>query len=160
MLLARSVCSIIAAALAAGALIAEFPPSTSSLAAERARIEPLRLPDADIAAIRNAILKQIEAFGRDDAETAFSFASPGIRKLFGTPEIFLHMVRKTYPSVYRPDRFGFRPLQLINDKIVQPVAIVGPTGVPETALYIMERQPDGVWKIGACIMAREPGEDT
>jgi len=51
-------------------------------------------------------------------------------------------------------------IQRIDGKIVQPFAVVGPSGVAETALYIMEPQSDGSWKIGACIMAREPGEDT
>lgn len=70
------------------------------------------------------------------------------------------MVRKSYQSAYRPRSFEFRAIQRIDGKIVQPLAVVGPSGVAETALYIMEPQSDGSWKIGACIMAREPGEDT
>lgn len=123
-------------------------------------VAPAQLPTEDVAQIRNIIVGQLDAFKSDDAEKAFSFAAPNIRKIFRTAEIFLHMVRKSYQSVYRPRSFEFRAIQRIDDKIVQPLAVVGPSGVAETALYIMEPQSDGSWKIGACIMAREPGEDT
>ena len=53
------------------------------------------------------------------------------------------MVRKSYRSVYRPQSFEFRGTQRIDGNIVQPLAVIGPTGVSETALYIMEEQPDG-----------------
>ncbi|MEX2454914.1 MAG: DUF4864 domain-containing protein [Rhodospirillaceae bacterium] len=118
------------------------------------------LPDTDIAGIRNAILGQLAAFRADDAGAAFSYAAPGIREIFGTPEMFLHMVRRTYPAVYRPRTYAFRDIRIIDGNTVQPLAVVGPSGVPETALYIMERQPGGDWKIGACIMAREPARET
>jgi len=114
----------------------------------------------DIAEIRNMIIGQIAAFREDDAEKAFSFAAPAIRKIFRTPEMFLYMVRKSYQAVYRPGKYEFRTIRNIDGKVVQPVTIVGPTGVTETALYIMEIQPDGTWRIGACIMAREPGSET
>lgn len=118
------------------------------------------LPAASIADIRNVILSQLDAFKADDGPAAFSFAAPDIKDIFKTPEMFLYMVRKSYPSVYRPRSFAFRPLARIDGKIVQPLALVGPSGSEETALYVMEQQSDGVWKIGACIMARKPGEDT
>jgi len=121
---------------------------------------PANLPARDIAEIRNIIIGQLDAFKADDAEKAFSFAAPNIRRIFRTPEIFLHMVRKSYQSVYRPQSFEFRPVQRIDGNVVQPLAVVGPSGISETALYVMEAQPDGSWKIGACILAQEPGEDT
>lgn len=123
-------------------------------------IEDANLPAADLAAIRNVILDQIAAFRDDDAARAFSFSAPSIRQMFGTADVFLQMVRKSYPAVYRPRSHAFRTMQLIEGKIVQPLAVIGPSGVAETALYVMQRQPDGSWKIEACIMAEEPGRDT
>ena len=114
----------------------------------------------DIAEIRNMIIGQISAFRDDDAEKAFSFAAPEIRKIFRTPEMFLYMVRKSYRAVYRPQKYEFRTIRKIDGKVVQPVTILGPSGVTETALYIMALQPDGTWRIGACIMAQEPGSET
>lgn len=121
---------------------------------------PAGLAAEEVAKIRNIIIGQLDAFKADDAEKAFSYAAPNIRRIFRSPEIFLHMVRKSYQSVYRPQSYEFRPMQRIDGNIVQPLSVVGPSGITETALYIMEHQPDGSWKIGACIMAREPGEDT
>jgi len=122
--------------------------------------EPAKLPVEDIAQIRNIVLGQLDAFKADDAEKAFSYAAPNIKKIFRNPEIFLHMVRKSYQAVYRPQSFEFRPVERIDGNVVQPLTVVGPSGITETALYIMEPQPDGSWMIGACIMAREPGDDT
>ncbi len=121
---------------------------------------PAQVPAEEVAEIRNIILAQIEAFKADDGATAFSFAAPEIRKIFRTPEMFLYMVRRSYPSVYRPRSYTFRPLMAIDGKTVQPVVLVSPTGIEETALYIMEKQPDGLWKIAACIMAQPDGSDT
>ena len=131
-----------------------------TVSAEPLDVQPAGMKTEDVAKIRNIILGQLDAFREDDAEKAFSFAAPQIQKIFKTPEIFLHMVRKSYRSVYRPQSFEFHGTRRIDGNIVQPLAVVGPTGVSETALYIMEEQPDGTWKIGACIMAQEQGKDT
>tara|TARA_R110002126_G_scaffold170500_1_gene319398 strand:+ start:1579 stop:2046 length:468 start_codon:yes stop_codon:yes gene_type:complete len=141
--------------------------SPQPAAAENRAADPTPVPTApanlaaeEVARIRNVIIGQIDAFKADDAAKAFSFSAPGIRRIFRTPELFLHMVRKSYQAVYRPRSFTFEPLQRIDGNLVQPLIVVGPSGISETALYIMEPQPDGSWKIGACIMAGEPGKDT
>ena len=121
---------------------------------------PSSLPNTDLAAIRNVIVGQLDAFRHDDAEKAFSFAAPQIKKIFGTPEVFLRMVRESYRAVYRPQTYRFRDVKRINGQLVQPVTVVGPSGNTETALYIMEIQPDGSWRIGGCIMAQKPGDET
>ena len=48
---------------------------------------------ADRSAIRDAIQGQVDAFRRDDGEGAFGYASPSIRGMFGTSEVFMDMVR-------------------------------------------------------------------
>jgi hypothetical protein len=35
-------------------------------------------------------------------------------------------------------------------RIVQRVELVGPDGARELALYTMEREPDGSWRIDGC----------
>lgn len=106
-------------------------------------------PD-DRAAIQRVISDQIAAFRRDDGEAAFSFASPGIQRMFGNAETFMAMVRGGYQPVYRPRAFAFQDLVIIDGHLVQPVAVVGPDGQRVTALYHMERQPDGTWRISGC----------
>jgi hypothetical protein len=44
------------------------------------------IPRADAQAIRSVIEAQLAAFAADDAEKAFSFASEGIQKTFGSPD--------------------------------------------------------------------------
>lgn len=144
----KSALAALAVVFALQPALAEIPTAPANLATE------------DVATIRNMIIGQIDAFRKDDAEKAFSFAAPKIREIFRTPEVFLHMVRKSYQSVYRPQNYEFRTIQRIDGNVVQPVTVVGPSGITETALYIMEIQPDGSWRIGACIMAQEPGQKT
>ena len=75
------------------------------------------------AAIRQVISEQIEAFEADDFETAFSFASPGIREMFGTPGRFGEMVREGYPMVWRPGEVRFSDLAERDGRTVQRVLV-------------------------------------
>jgi len=126
-----------------------------ALGAGRALADP---GPADRSAIQSVIQQQLDAFQADDGKGAFALASPSIREQFGTPENFLALVRQGYPMVYRPRETHFGALDEENGQIVQKVAFVGPDGVLVTALYIMEQQPDGSWRIAGCIIARAPSE--
>ncbi len=109
------------------------------------------VPPQDRAAIQAIILAQIEAFKRDDAARAFSFASPGIRQVFQTPERFIEMVRSGYVQIYRPLKVEFGPASRslgTLQQIRQVVNLVGLDGKKAVAYYLMERQADGSWKIG------------
>lgn len=112
---------------------------------------------ADRATIRAVIGDQIAAFRRDDAAAAFSFAAPNIQAMFGSPERFLQMVRDGYQPVYRPSDVAFGELVRIDGQLTQIVQVVGPDGAPRTALYFMERQADGAWRIGGCVLTTGPG---
>ena len=50
-------------------------------------VAPAQLPTEDVAQIRNIIVGQLDAFKSDDAEKAFSFAAPNVRKIFRTAEV-------------------------------------------------------------------------
>lgn len=108
--------------------------------------------DADRSAIRDTIWSQVEAFRRDDGEAAFGYASPDIRRMFGTSDIFMDMVRQGYQPVYRPRVFDFREIVDLNGEVTQKVHVVGPDGRPVTALYPMTRLPDGTWRINGCYL--------
>jgi hypothetical protein len=110
------------------------------------------LSDADRAAIRDVIGRQVEAFGRDDGEAAFGFASPTIRRMFGSAEVFMDMVRQGYRPVYRPRVFDFREIVELHGQPAQKVHVIGPDGRPHTAFYPMTRLPDGSWRIDGCFL--------
>ena len=114
------------------------------------------LAASDQAAIAAVIRDQIAAFRVDDAKRAFGYASPAIQAKFGTPEEFLDMVRSGYVQVYRAREVSFREIALEQGVPVQAVEIRGADGTGVLALYFMERQPDGSWKIHGVIIAELP----
>lgn len=103
-------------------------------------------------AFRSVVAAQAEAFRRDDWPAAFSYASPGIQAQFGTIERFRDMVLGAYTAVARPRVFEFEAATTVNGRPAQPVFIVGPDGIAQRALYFMQRQPDGSWKIDGCVL--------
>jgi hypothetical protein len=108
----------------------------------------------DVAAARGIILSQVEAFGRDDAAAAYSFAAPGIHEMFPQADIFLGMVQRSYAPVYRHKSFEFGEARAADGKIAQQVHIVDADGVPWEALYTLEREADGSLKISGCVLIR------
>jgi hypothetical protein len=113
---------------------------------------------ADSAAIRAIISHQLAAFMRDDGSAAFSDASPAIQGMFGDADTFMRMVRTGYRPVYRSSGVEFRGLGVVGGRLIQQVYIAGPDGVPVLALYEMQRQPDGSWRINGCSIARAPDQ--
>lgn len=115
---------------------------------------------ADHQAIEQVITSQLNAFRRDAGDTAFSLASPKIRSIFGDASNFMAMVRQGYPPVYRPRSFAFEQVVTINERIVQRVMFIGPDGTRALALYAMEREPDGTWRIDGCELTQPDGLTT
>lgn len=112
----------------------------------------------DVTEFRQIIDSQITAFNRDDAEGAYQFASPGIKTIFPTAEIFMAMVRRGYPPVYRAKVYSFDEVAMMDGRILQPVRIALPEGGTVVALYTMERQADGSWRIAGCTLVRDSGK--
>lgn len=106
------------------------------------------------AAIERVIRDQLAAFARDDGPAAYALAAPSLRRLFPTVEIFMRMVERGYPPVWRARRAVFGDLVLENGAPVQRVLLTGPDGRVWLALYRMERQPDGAWRIAGCTLVR------
>ena len=116
--------------------------------------------DSDRSAIRQVIENQLAAFQRDDGSEAFSYASPGIQRRFGTPDTFMAMVRNGYAAVYRPREVEIRGLRVEGGTIQQEVLFVGPDGKPVIAVYTMQRQADGSWKINGVYLIAAPDATT
>jgi ketosteroid isomerase-like protein len=119
---------------------------------------PSNLPGPEKRAIRSVIEAQIGAFRADDGERAFGYAAPNIRGIFRTAENFMAMVRRGYQPVYRPRDVAFGDLVVVEATQVQKVYVVGPDGKRVLALYAMERQADGTWRIAGCSLA-EPEDE-
>jgi hypothetical protein len=111
--------------------------------------------EADRAQIQDVIRNQLEAFGRDDAVAAYGFAAPGIRRMFPTSEIFIDMVRRGYPPVYRPQAWAFGELKDGAAGPLQSVRLTDAQGVQWLAVYSMEKQEDGSWRISGCTLIKD-----
>ena len=117
---------------------------------------PARAAD-DVAAAQRVIRSQIEAFSRDDAATAYSYAAPAIQEIFPQADIFMSMVRNSYAPVYRHKSFDFGEARVSDGTIAQRVHIVDADGVSWEALYTLEVQPDGSVKITGCVLLKPSG---
>ena len=106
-------------------------------------------------AITDVIQSQIEAFLADDFETAFTFASPGIKRFFGTPDRFGMMVRQGYPMVWRPGEVQYLDQEPKGGAVHQKVLITDRKGIPHVLEYQMIPTPEG-WQINGVEILRAP----
>lgn len=114
---------------------------------------------ADRAAARATIERQIEAFRRNDSATAYAQAAPAIQNLFPSPETFIAMVEKGYAPVLRPRSYSFDAVEDAGpDEIAQGVRLQDENGIDWVALYALQKQPDGQWRITGCHLRKAPGD--
>ncbi len=111
-----------------------------------------QLTTEDRPAIELVIREQLMAFRNDDAEAAFAQAAPSIRSKFQSPAAFVAAVRSRYAAVYRPRCVEFGRLTMTTAGPVQSVFLIGPDSLSSLASFLMERQPDGTWKIAGCCL--------
>lgn len=104
--------------------------------------------DTEIKAAQGTIDAQFEAFRAGNGELAYSFAAPGIKRIFPTAEMFMGMVENGYQPVRNARSYSFGKVEEMGaGSIVQQVLITGPDGKEYEALYTLALQPDGVWRI-------------
>jgi Domain of unknown function (DUF4864) len=116
-------------------------------------VAPARAGD-DVAAAQGVIRSQAEAFGRDDAATAYSYAAPAIHDMYPQADIFMAMVQRSFAPVYRHKNFEFGEARVEGNWIAQRVHIVDANGEAWEALYTLEAQPDGTFKITGCSLLK------
>ena len=88
---------------------------------------PARAAD-DVAAAQGVIRSQAEAFSRDDAAAAYSYAAPAIKGIFPRAEIFMSMVQQGYAPVFRHKSFEFGEARVADGMIAQRVHIIDANG--------------------------------
>lgn len=108
---------------------------------------PSSAGDAEIRAAQATIDGQLKAFQRNDGAAAYDYAAPSIRQMFPSVDIFMSMVTNGYAPVRNPKAFSFGKVEEQGDVVMQQVLITGPDGKDYEALYRLQRQPDGSYKI-------------
>lgn len=106
--------------------------------------------------IEGVINDQITALKADDFATAFTFAAPNIKGIFGTPENFGAMVAQGYPMVYRPDAVQMLELRRVAGNLWQRVMVTDQTGKTHMLDYMMIETPEG-WQINAVQLLPQAG---
>lgn len=109
---------------------------------------PANAGDAELRAVQATIEAQIGAFRAGDNEAAYSYAAPSIKRIFPTLDQFMAMVTGAYQPVWKPRNFAFgKSRELGPGSIAQQVLLVGPDGKDYEAVYTLELQPDGTFRI-------------
>lgn len=115
-------------------------------------------PDKDT--IKSVIESQLNAFATDDGAKAYSYAAPIVQNVFPTVENFMTMVTKGYPPVYRNTNRIYG--DVFEDGLGRPamrVVLTGQDGKRYEAIYSMELQADGTWKIAGCVVLVIPSQE-
>lgn len=113
---------------------------------------PAKAQDADIQAV---ITSQMDAFKADDFATAFSYAAPNIKRMFGNSDRFGMMVRQGYPMVHRPADVEYLELEERGGAFFQRVQVQDASGAFHYLGYMMVETPDG-WQIAGVTMLPAP----
>ncbi|MCA0434027.1 MAG: DUF4864 domain-containing protein [Proteobacteria bacterium] len=119
-------------------------------------ITPLRAAEIaadDQKAMSAIITQQLQAFAANRDADAYGYAAPIVKFAFPTIESFMGMVKQGYQPVYRNN--GYRFAESFFDPAGRPaqkVIIDAADGKTYEAVYFMEQQPDGSWRIAGCVI--------
>jgi hypothetical protein len=108
---------------------------------------------AEWQAIRGVIAAQRAAIIAGDADKAFGYASPGIQQQFGDAASFIAMVDAAYAALESARYVEFLEGAVIDGLVLQPLRLIDADNTVRVALYTMEKQPDGEWRISSCRIA-------
>ena len=111
------------------------------------------------AEIKGVINSQIEAFQADDFASAFTYASPSIQGIFGSPENFGRMVTQGFPMVWRPADVEYLGLRDEGGVLAQRLRIVDQSGRAHVLDYFMTETREG-WKINGVQLVKDQGLTT
>jgi hypothetical protein len=133
------------------------------LVALTALMTPVRaqaIDATDAQAIEQVIDSQLKAFAADNGAEAYGFAAPIVRQIFPDPGTFMAMVKRGYLPVYRNKSYDFGESFVDGQgRPSQRVLITGLDGKRHEAVYTMEKQADGSWKIAGCYLLEVPSVD-
>lgn len=112
---------------------------------------PLASESDTDAEIQETILLQIEAFANNDEEVAWGYASEGVKRRFGSSDVFVSMVREVYPAVHQATTIEFTERIPHGPFEIQTVRLQGPDGKLWDAFYRMVKT-NGEWKVAGVQM--------
>jgi len=121
-------------------------------------VTPAARAQTDEKAAAEPVMRQLEAFRRNDYDTAFTFASAQIHRLFDR-QSFERMVKTGYPEIADSVRANVVAARVGPDgHVYLVIKIRGANGQQVEAMYDMVRE-DGSWKINGVVAQPDPGEE-
>ena len=105
---------------------------------------------SDWKSIKQVIAAQRAALIAGEGAKAFGYATPAIRAQFGEADIFMAMVQVGYPALLSARYTEFLEGAVIDGLIIQPLRLVDADNSVRVALYTMEKQKNGAWRISGC----------
>ena len=116
----------------------------------------LAQPETDVKAAAEPIMKQLEAFRRDDYAAAYTFAAAEIKELFDRAA-FERMVKSGYPEIARSTFAVIARSEVGPDgHLYVSVKIRGANGNSIEAVYDMVQEAGG-WRINGVATKPDPG---
>lgn len=106
-------------------------------------------------AIEGVIGNQLEAFNDRNVDEAWQYASPNIKRLFGSPGNFGMMVQQGYPMVWDNDDVRFLELRDVAGNLWQKVMVRDAQGGLHILDYQMLETADG-WQINGVQLLPSP----
>lgn len=111
---------------------------------------------AQEAPIQSTIQSKLDAFKAEDFARAFTYASPTIKGIFGSPENFGAMVVQGYPMVAQPSAVQMLELREVAGNLWQRVMITDMQGRTHLLDYQMVETAEG-WQINGVQLLPEAG---
>ena len=109
----------------------------------------------DNRAIEDVIGGQLEAFNAGDIDKAWSYASPNIKRLFGSSANFGNMVQQGYPMVWDNAEVRFLDLRDVRGNLWQKVTVRDTQGGLHVLDYQMVETAEG-WQINGVQLLPAP----
>ena len=122
----------------------------TALASSAALADAPTMRASDWNAIKQVIGDQRAALVAGDGEKAFGYATPSLRAQFGDAGTFMAMVHLGYPTLLSARYTEFLEGAVIGGLIIQPLRLIDADNSVRVALYTMEKQDDGGWRISGC----------
>lgn len=104
----------------------------------------------DQLAIKAVVASQLEALAADNADAAFALATADTRSRLRNSDTFLQIIKQQFTPIYRHQRALFSAPEVIAGRMVQIVRLTDSESSVWLAIYQMQKESDGQWKIAGC----------
>ncbi len=101
-------------------------------------------------AVTQVVQSQLSAFAEGDAEKAFSLATAATQSLAGTPGELMRVIKHRFAPIYRHRQALFSEPEIIGTHGLQVVQLIDHDNLVWIAIYQVEHEADGTWKVDGC----------